>query len=516
MSWNRFKFLPILLLLMMPFLMGQSGEDQSTSAEKKMPPGDAKKGKIVYEKRCVWCHNWDGNGKGPAAYALRPSPRDFTKGKYKIRTTPSGKLPTDRNLFDAVSKGLHGTAMPAWQGILSEQDISDVVQYIKTLSKKFARWKKKGKPLPEITVGPEIPSSDESIAKGKEIFLKLECFKCHGKSGRASGSSMPGLQDDWKFPVRPANFTKPWNFRGGSRRIDIYRRFNTGLMGTPMPSFADQLKNTDDSWHLVNFIESLAETKKPEVKEIVKAKFTEGDIPMDFDDPVWQGDGEKIQGAEKFYFPLLGQYQIEPRRFWPTVDAVYVRALHNGKEIAFLFEWDDPTKSPIPPTKVYPLQYKDAFYLQLPLKMPKDPTKKPYFIGGDKKRAAGVWAWNSETMKTVLLKGKGLFKTKVVEGATTIETNAVFDDGRWRVIMKRAMKTDNDKELQFETGKFLPISFHAQEGSDGDTGTLRSVSTWYWLILEPSIPPTRYYVAGIVFVLVLGLEFVWIRRQNNA
>ncbi len=476
MNWKKYRLL--LMLLLVPFLMGAGGEE----AERTIPPGDAKNGKIVYEKRCVWCHGWTGAGDGPAANTLRPRPRDFTKGKYKIRTTPSGKLPTDRNLFEAILKGLPGTGMPAWEGLISDQEISDVAQHLKTFTKKFARWKKKGKPLPEITVGPEITSSPESIEKGKELFTKLECWKCHGKSGKASGPSMPGLKDDWGYPIRPANFTKPWNLRGGSGRVDVYRRFNTGLMGTPMPSFADQLKNTDDSWHLVNYIESLAETKKPAVKEIVNAQFIEGDIPMDFDDPKWQGDGKDIKGAEKYFYPMLGQLQIEPRRFWPTVDAVYIRAIHNGNEIAFFLEWDDPTKSPMPATAVYPLQYNDRFYLQMPLAMPTDPTKKPYFIGGDKKRAAGIWAWDSGSMKTKLLKGKGLFKTKVVEGATKIETNAAYDDGRWRVIMKRVMKTDNDKELQLETGKFLPLSFHAQEGSDGETGTFRSVSTWYWLI----------------------------------
>jgi hypothetical protein len=78
------------------------------------------------------------------------------------------------------------------------------------------------------------------------------------------------------------------------------------------------------------------------------------------------------------------------------------------------------------------------------------------------------------------------------------------------------MKTDNDKELQIEAGKFLPISFQALDGSEGDTGTLRSVSTWYWLILKPNIPPTRYAAAAVAFILTLGLEFVWMRRQNNA
>ena len=512
MIWKGMKLLLIVLLL--PFVMaGQAGAVDEAAPVRAMPKGDATRGKVVFEKRCAWCHGWDGAGEGPAVDVVRPKPRDFTRAKYRIRTTTGGKLPTDRNLFDAISNGLPGTSMPAWKGLISDQEISDVTQYLKTLSKKFARWKKKGRELPEVTVGPEIPSSPESIEKGKELYTKLGCWKCHGKSGRASGPSMSGLIDERNVPIRPANFHKPWNFRGGSSRKDIYLRFNTGVNGTPMPSFQDQLDN-EKSWHLANFVRSLGPEKRPQVRETIYTEFIEGDIPMDFEDPKWHGNDKKK--VVSYYFPLLGQIMIEPRRFWPNVDDIYIKALHNGKDVAFLIEWDDPTKSPIAPNKVYPLQYADGFDLQLPLLRPEDPTKKPYFVGGDKKRKMGIWSWNSESEKAVLLKGKGIYKRKVVEGATPIETKSVYNDGRWSLLMKRAMKTDNDKELQIEAGKFLPISFQALDGSEGDTGSLRSVSTWYWLILKPNIPPTRYAAAAVAFILTLGLEFVWMRRQNNA
>ena len=197
------------------------------------------------------------------------------------------------------------------------------------------------------------------------------------------------------------------------------------------------------------------------------------------------------------------------------MDDIYVKTVHNGNEVAFLIEWDDPTKSPMPPNKVYPIQYSDGFDLQLPLVHPDDPTKKPYFIGGDKKRKMGIWSWNSESAKTVLLKGKGIYKRKLIEDATVIKTKSVYNDGRWSLLMKRPMKTENDNELQFEAGKFLPISFQALDGSEGDKGTLRSMSTWYWIVLKPNIPPTRYAAAVVAFILTLGLEFVWMRRQNN-
>ena len=56
-------------------------------------------GKQIYRDRCWYCHGKVGDGNGPAADFLDPRPRDFTAGMYKIRTTKTGELPTDEDLF---------------------------------------------------------------------------------------------------------------------------------------------------------------------------------------------------------------------------------------------------------------------------------------------------------------------------------------------------------------------------------------------------------------------------------
>ncbi len=71
------------------------------------------KGKAIFDAKCVECHGISGKGDGPAAVLLTPRPRDFTTGKYKIRTTESGTGPTDDDLIQSVRQGLYGTAMPA-------------------------------------------------------------------------------------------------------------------------------------------------------------------------------------------------------------------------------------------------------------------------------------------------------------------------------------------------------------------------------------------------------------------
>src|SRR5262245_47328338 len=61
------------------------------------------KGKEVYKTNCIQCHGSEGKGDGYGAPFLVPPPRDFTAGAYKFRTTASGQLPTDDDLFRTIS-----------------------------------------------------------------------------------------------------------------------------------------------------------------------------------------------------------------------------------------------------------------------------------------------------------------------------------------------------------------------------------------------------------------------------
>src|SRR6476661_7381401 len=62
-------------------------------------------GKAVYDAHCSECHGSTGQGDGPAAPFLTPRPLDFTSGKYKIRTTETGSIPTDADLLRSVADG---------------------------------------------------------------------------------------------------------------------------------------------------------------------------------------------------------------------------------------------------------------------------------------------------------------------------------------------------------------------------------------------------------------------------
>jgi cytochrome c oxidase cbb3-type subunit III len=86
-----------------------------------------------YANLCVSCHGANGNGKGPAAAALNPKPRDFADCKVMA------KIPDD-TLFKTIRGGGQTVGlspmMPSWSGSLSDPQIHDMVKYIRGFCKK--------------------------------------------------------------------------------------------------------------------------------------------------------------------------------------------------------------------------------------------------------------------------------------------------------------------------------------------------------------------------------------------
>ena len=105
----------------------------------QMTDASLAQGAAIYLRRCSFCHGLLGDGNGPAADFLDPRPRDFTLGTFKFRTTQSGELPRDEDLFRTVSRGLSGTAMQAFDSDLIKNGLSEnerwaVIDYIKSFA----------------------------------------------------------------------------------------------------------------------------------------------------------------------------------------------------------------------------------------------------------------------------------------------------------------------------------------------------------------------------------------------
>ena len=509
-------------------------------------------GKQVYERRCVFCHGEEGAGDGPVADYLDPRPRDFTFGIFKFRTTKTGGLPTDDDLFRTITEGVLGTAMPRWgvgDGTLSEEERWQVLHYIKTFSMGIfddpefdpnnAEW--------TVSLGDEPPVTAESIAAGDEIFhdtARGACVKCHGLESRGDGADTEkGLKDDWGFRIVPRNLTEGWRYKRGTAARDIYLTLRGGLMGTPMPSIADTLSE-DETWQLAHYVTSLIEEDDISGNVVLRAGFMADGVPADPDDERWKQ-------APALDVPLVGQVLVAPRWQNPSVQRVTLRAYFDGEKIAIHASWgdrradrggDEPSDPGLRDPNAEPGEVEtyfsverarargkenlsDALLLQFPVTIPNSPAK-PHFYEGSPRDKANQWLWSAHRQgdggggSGVLEQmARGIDKPAEPQAADSqqVTSRAVWRNGQWQAVFVRPLRTDDAKlDIQFEPGRLIPLAVNAWDASNGEWGLQRSISSWYYLELEQSVGAQVYAACAAVAGLVAGLQLLLIRRAGAA
>lgn len=479
-------------------------------------PGDVENGEKIYMKRCVWCHGEEGEGDGPASERLIPPPRDFTSGLYKIKTTPFDEdFPNDADIFRMISDGMPGTDMPAWKDILKDdQDRWDLVAFVKA----FAELEEE--PGVIVDYGTQVATSEESVAKGKELFHEGDrCSQCHGQEGKGDG--IKKLKGDNGERTWPRNLTKQWTFRASNDPKDIFNRISIGIPGTQMPSFANPkskvMLSVEQRWHVANYVNSLALTKANKTvraeNTVVKANRIEGDVPSDPNDPLWDN-------SELTTFMMVPQVFEKERVFTYTNDTVTVSAFYNDTELAMLLEWDDRTRSIPGDPKIDIIAdakpFEDMISVQLPLTIPEG-TQKPYFINGDASHPVNLLTWHSGTSETQqsasLANATGSENIEQRDAASIgLSATGSYKDGTWRVVMKRPLTTTGpDNDLQLIEGRFIPIAFVNWDGSNSETGTKHTRTTWYWLLLKPADSARPYIFAIVIAGLIFGGLMWWAR-----
>jgi mono/diheme cytochrome c family protein len=503
-------------------------------------------GKAVYDRWCAGCHGIDGKGDGEAAGYMLPRPRDFTLGQYQIRTTASGELPTDADLMRIIDYGMPGTAMPGWRRQLSQRDRTNLVAYIKTFSRFFQNANPQA-----VDFGRSPRASDDVIARGREVYQQVECWKCHGQAGRGDGQSAPTQEDDTGFPIRPSDLTEPWHFNGGGTVEEIYRRLATGLTGTPMPSFTDAVEagliSTDDLWSVAHYVRSLA-PNDPVVREVVRAERVEGELPATPDDPAWTE-------VERFYIPLVGQIIVRPRWFTPAVDGVWVQALHNGQDLALRLVWTDPSRSPArewaqwrarvqqvmepkegatapgaaaagaaagaqpsegvdATVQTGPLP--DVVAVQFPRRMPTG-MERPYFLMGTAREPVYLWRWQSQPEDAIEMLGRGIGRFDPLPGGgNALAGQSVFEEGQWRVVLRRSLTAvDTANALSFAAQQPIPMALFAWDGDNGEDGARGAISTWYFIYLDEPTSGAVYAAPVVAMLLTAGLGVFAVGRAQR-
>ncbi len=146
-----------------------------------------RRGHLVYNKYCVGCHGEYGDGNGAAAIRLITKPRDFTSGIYKFRSTDSGSLPLEQDLYRTISRGLARVSMPAFP-LMPESEKIAVIEYIKTF---YPQWEaqKEDRRIVPVPTAPSDLDDEDRILRGRVVYLLQQCSKCHGTDGRGTGAT---------------------------------------------------------------------------------------------------------------------------------------------------------------------------------------------------------------------------------------------------------------------------------------------------------------------------------------
>ncbi|GIW39834.1 MAG: hypothetical protein KatS3mg076_0411 [Candidatus Binatia bacterium] len=486
-------------------------------------------GKAAYERHCVSCHGPEGKGDGPAAYLLYPKPRNLRSGSFRIVSTWEG-VPTDDDILSVLRRGMPGSAMPSW-GHLPEGTLRALVAYVKSLREKpfvvpETRPAEEGGRGAGVILVPDEPAyGAPEEARAKELFAEA-CASCHGATGRGDGAEEQFDEDG--YPIRPRDF---WSgvFKGSPEPESLYRRIVAGMPGTPMPS--SDWAYGEDAWHLVHYILSLSSPRQRERAEMrrftILAKRVER-LPQHPDDGLWA----RAPKVDLHLMPLWWR----PNR----PETVTVRAVHDGKSIAFLLVWSDLTHDS---TAMRPQDFRDAAAIQFATD--RDP---PFFAMGSPGKPVNIWMWKAERQADLEVTFQDLEKVypnlgidsypnflkspleqphrhaltldsdptfvtawgagNIVadptfasaaedlwaEGFGTlrarsrseqqVKAQGVYGVGSYRVLFRRELRGKGKHAVSLRPGSKTSVAFAVWDGAEGDRDGKKSVTIWQELELE--------------------------------
>lgn len=358
-----FRVALLLVIYFILYLSLSKGDLRAKTSESSKQQHKA--GKVIYQRHCQPCHGVKGDGNGPATEYLFPRPRDFTSGTYKFTSTPYEQPPTDGDLKRTIFHGLPGTGMPGFQVVLTEQQVQEVITYIKTFSSVFTKLED----LDPIAIPIPILPSKKLVKQGRNLYQAMGCVACHGERGKGDGEAAKEQFDQWGDPNFPRDFSKGV-FKAGRRPKDIYRTIMTGVGGTGMPGYSDAFpsESIKDRWALVYYVQSLvkdsreADAQSAKTLRVKKEPFSK--FPTD---QAWK----KAEEITLLLSPLWERPIAPPE--------VSISAIHNEENIAIRMKWNDATQD----THMSGHQfYTDAVALQSPLSH----RSLPFFGMGDSKK----------------------------------------------------------------------------------------------------------------------------------
>jgi hypothetical protein len=225
-----------------------------------------------------------------------------------------------------------------------------------------------------------------------------------------------------------------------------------------------------------------------------------GPVPTTPDDPMWNR-------IAPLTLPLSGQLITRPAWPTPSVTAITVRSVHNGKQIAFQLMWEDRTKN----DRITPGTFRDSVALGLALG-----DAPAFFCMGQLDHYVNIWQWKADWQTDIDLRAArdhspdqlgGVRRFEVIPrrvssveallggGFSTltptqyqgrVQGKALWKDGRWQVVMTRSLATaDQENEAPLGPGRAQALVVAVWDGGIQERNGQKAVSSWLQLVLDP-------------------------------
>lgn len=212
----------------------------------------------------------------------------------------------------------------------------------------------------------------------------------------------------------------------------------------------------------------------------------------------------------------VATFPMSPQVHWPTrilevtAKEVTVRGLNDGKQVAILLEYGDPTEDA-----------DDAAAVEFMVG-----DKKAHFAHGQPMAQVeggpvNIWFWKNKSAKALDMSALG-FGTLKVQDQQDVTGKGVYQNGKWKVMFSRALANADTNDTQFKPGEFINIAFAVWDGKkDPDSGDLKekgsqkAVSSWWYFRADPQPDYSSYFYALLAIGLAAGFEFVVIRKLRK-
>jgi DMSO reductase family type II enzyme heme b subunit len=250
-----------------------------------------------------------------------------------------------------------------------------------------------------------------------------------------------------------------------------------------------------------------SEAQKPSIR----AAYAPAGVAVEPGDPAWRQ-------APSATLSLMAQ-AIVPPIGGGSVSSVTVRAMHDGQWVAFRLDWADAT----PDREVGADTFRDAAAIAFPLAW-SDPPPSPFM--GDPEHPVTVWQWTADLEANARAQGGFADRYPHTEGVWYFPQDAVvhrevkawrgtdpvtefvakgfgtlqrrptrnvqaisaYEDGRWKVTVRRRLSTGDPNDGSFRPGELTQIIVAIWNGSAGDVNGRKAVTiNWVPLVFQPTV-----------------------------